>query len=56
MCGRFVRRTPVPVIAEAFGVARVATDLAPICNVAPGHYLVVVNDQDGRQLVQLRWG
>lgn len=46
----------MPAIAEAFGVARVATDLAPSYNVAPGHYLVVVNDQDGRQLVQFRWG
>jgi putative SOS response-associated peptidase YedK len=51
MCGRFVRRTPVSAIAEMFGVARVATGLAPSYNVAPGHYLVVINDDGGRQLV-----
>jgi putative SOS response-associated peptidase YedK len=56
MCGRFVRITPIPVIAEKFRAKQMFADLAPSYNIAPSQEIVIINDEGVRQLVQCTWG
>lgn len=57
MCGRFTLRTPVPDIAEAFGLGDLPP-LTPRYNIAPTQPVAAVRrTADGRrELVLLRWG
>ena len=56
MCGRFVRITPIPVIAKRFKAKQMFADLAPSYNIAPSQEIVIINDEGVRQLVQCTWG
>lgn len=56
MCGRFVRITPVSVLALKFKVEKVFSNLAPSYNIAPAQEVVIINDEGVRQLVQCKWG
>jgi hypothetical protein len=56
MCGRFVRITPIPVIAKKFRAQQMFADLAPSYNLAPSQEIVIINDEGVRQLVQYTWG
>jgi putative SOS response-associated peptidase YedK len=56
MCGRFVRITPISVIAEKFKAKQLFADLAPSYNIAPNQEVVIINDEGVRQLVQCTWG
>jgi putative SOS response-associated peptidase YedK len=56
MCGRFVRITPIPVIAKKFKAKQLFADLAPSYNIAPSQEIVIINDEGVRQLVQCTWG
>jgi putative SOS response-associated peptidase YedK len=56
MCGRFVRKSTIEVIAEEFQVKRVSCDLKPSYNIAPGDNLAVIIDDGANYLIQLRWG
>jgi putative SOS response-associated peptidase YedK len=56
MCGRFVRITPIPVIAERFKAKQIFADLAPSYNIAPSQEIVIIKDEGARQLIQCRWG
>jgi putative SOS response-associated peptidase YedK len=58
MCGRFTLRTSGVVLAEFFGLAEVPP-LQPRYNIAPTQPVPVVRmapEQEGRELVLLRWG
>jgi putative SOS response-associated peptidase YedK len=56
MCGRFVRITLMPVIAEKFKVKQILADLAPSYNIAPSQEVVIINDEGVRQIIQSKWG
>lgn len=58
MCGRFVAATPLPLLAERFGVDEVrASGLPPSWNVAPTDPVPAVVARRGRRLLgALRWG
>lgn len=57
MCGRFVRVTPIPTLAEQFRVKQVPPqDPGPSYNIAPTYEILIVNDEGVRQLVPCRWG
>ena len=56
MCGRFVRITPIPVIAEKFKAKQIFADLTPSYNIAPSQEIVIINDEGMRQLIQCTWG
>jgi putative SOS response-associated peptidase YedK len=56
MCGRFVRITPIPVIAEKFKAKQILADLAPSYNIAPSQEIVIIKDEGVRQLIQCIWG
>jgi putative SOS response-associated peptidase YedK len=56
MCGRFVRITPIPVIAKRFRAKQLFADLAPSYNIAPSQEIVIIKDEGVRQLVQCTWG
>jgi putative SOS response-associated peptidase YedK len=58
MCGRYTRRSPPRVVAEAFDLPEVP-ELFPRFNIAPGEPVAVVRQPpggEGRQLASLRWG
>jgi putative SOS response-associated peptidase YedK len=56
MCGRFVRITPIPVIAKKFKAKQMFSDLAPSYNIAPSQEIVIINDEGARQIIQSTWG
>lgn len=56
MCGRFVRITPVSVLALKFKAERVASRCAPSYNIAPNHEVVIINEEGARQIIQCKWG
>ena len=57
MCGRFVRVTPIPMVAKEFRVKQVAPqDPGPSYNIAPTYEVLIVNDEGVRQLIPCRWG
>jgi putative SOS response-associated peptidase YedK len=56
MCGRFVRKSTIEIIAKEFEVKRVSCDLKPSYNIAPGDNLAVIIDDGANYLIQLRWG
>jgi putative SOS response-associated peptidase YedK len=56
MCGRFVRSSSIPEIAEEFDVGEIPFDLKPSYNVAPGQDIVIVLNDVVKKLVQCRWG
>lgn len=58
MCGRFVRTTPVKVLASLFDCPPPAWDLPPNYNTAPTQPVAVVRPgaEQARELVALRWG
>lgn len=56
MCGRFVRITPVSVLALKFRAEKVASNLAPSYNIAPTQEVVIINDEGVRQIIQCTWG
>jgi putative SOS response-associated peptidase YedK len=56
MCGRFVRITPIPDIAERFKIKQIFADLTPSYNIAPSQEIVIIKDEGMRQLIQCRWG
>ena len=55
MCGRFVRLTPIPVIAKKFKVQKVFADLAPSYNIDPSQENSIINDEGVRQFTQCTW-
>jgi putative SOS response-associated peptidase YedK len=55
MCGRFVRISPVPVIAKRFQ-AEASTDAKPSYNIAPGQDVIMVASTDRKKLFLSRWG
>jgi putative SOS response-associated peptidase YedK len=56
MCGRFTRGQSIEVIAEAFGIEELFTDLPPSFNIAPTQNLVAVVREPEKRLVAMRWG
>lgn len=58
MCGRFVAATPLPLLAERFGVDEVrVSGLPPSWNVAPTDPVPAVVARRGQRLLgELRWG
>ena len=56
MCGRFVRITPLPVIAKRFKAKQLFADLPPSYNIAPSQEILIINDEGERQIVQCTWG
>ncbi|MCI0487152.1 MAG: SOS response-associated peptidase [Blastocatellia bacterium] len=56
MCGRFVRESTIPDIAEAFGIENVSSDLEPSYNIAPTQMIAAIIDDGQKQLVEVRWG
>jgi putative SOS response-associated peptidase YedK len=56
MCGRFVRITPISVLALKFKVEKVFSNLTPSYNIAPNQEIVIINDEGVRQLIQCKWG
>jgi putative SOS response-associated peptidase YedK len=56
MCGRFVRITPISVLALKFRAEKVFSDLTPSYNIAPTQEIVIINDEGARQLIQCKWG
>jgi putative SOS response-associated peptidase YedK len=56
MCGRFVRITPVGVLAVKFKAEKVFSNLAPSYNIAPTQEVVIINNEGVRQLIQCKWG
>jgi len=56
VCGRFVRITPVSVLALKFKAEKVLSNLAPNYNIAPTQEVVIINDEGVRQIVQCTWG
>ena len=55
MCGRFVRISPVPVIARRFE-AEASADVEPSYNIAPGQDAIIVANTDAKKLFSCRWG
>ncbi len=56
VCGRFVRITPVSVLALKFKAEKVSSNLAPSYNIAPTQEVVIINDEGVRQIIQCTWG
>ncbi len=56
VCGRFVRITPVSVLALKFKAGKVLSSLAPSYNIAPTQEVVIINDEGVRQIIQCTWG
>ena len=56
MCGRFVRITPVSVLAMKFKAEYVVSDLAPSYNIDPNQEIAIINEEEVRQLIQCKWG
>jgi putative SOS response-associated peptidase YedK len=56
MCGRFVRITPISILALKFKADQVVPDLAPSYKIAPSQEIVIINDEGVRQLTQCKWG
>jgi len=57
MCGRFVRHTPVQLLATLFDCLPPAQDIPASGNVAPTQTVAAVRaGRHGRELVGLRWG
>jgi len=58
MCGRYVRKSSLPVIRDEFALTETSdVELAPRYNVCPGESVVaVVGGPHGRTLANFRWG
>jgi putative SOS response-associated peptidase YedK len=59
MCGRFVRKTPITVLARDFLFPEHQTEAAPRFNIAPTQTVAAVRAADNpmkRELAWLRWG
>jgi putative SOS response-associated peptidase YedK len=56
MCGRFVRITSIGAIKVKFNVEQVLSDLAPSYNIAPTQEVLIITDEEVRQLIQCKWG
>ncbi len=56
MCSRFVRISPLPIIAKKSKARQSLTDLAPSHNIAPNQEIAIINDEGFRQLIQCKWG
>ena len=57
MCGRFTQRFTPAQVQAFLSLLRVAQNLPPRYNIAPGQRAAVVRDEDtGRRLEMLRWG
>jgi putative SOS response-associated peptidase YedK len=56
MCGRFVRITPVSVLAVKFKAEKVFSNLVPSYNIAPSQEIIIIKDEGIRQLIQCKWG
>jgi putative SOS response-associated peptidase YedK len=56
MCGRFVRVTPIPIVARHFRAEEVHADPGPGYNIAPSQEIVIINNEGKKQLVPCRWG
>jgi putative SOS response-associated peptidase YedK len=56
MCGRFVRITPASVLALKFRAKHAVSSLAPSYNIAPNQEIVIINEEEERQLIQCKWG
>jgi putative SOS response-associated peptidase YedK len=58
MCGRFVRKSTLEQIADAFDldIAGAEFDLAPSFNIAPGQQVAAVVFDGRRKLKRFRWG
>jgi putative SOS response-associated peptidase YedK len=55
MCGRFVRKTDVSILADQFG-ASLETSLDPSFNIAPSLPIAVIMVEGKRRLVSMKWG
>ncbi|MHB8880140.1 MAG: SOS response-associated peptidase [Thermodesulfovibrionales bacterium] len=56
MCGRFVRTSPVSLIAERFRIGLPPDFPEPSCNIAPTQEILIINRQGAKQFVACRWG
>ena len=58
MCGRFVRTSPRPVLADEFGVTQfVNVDLSPRYNIAPSQTVeTILRDGPEKRLGPMKWG
>jgi len=57
MCGRFVRLSPTPVIVKRFNVEKTfLPEISPSYNISPDKDVLIVNQEQQRQLLHCRWG
>ncbi len=57
MCGRFVRKSSVPVIVKRFNVEKVLLpEVPPSYNISPDQDVLIINHEQNRQLLSCRWG
>lgn len=56
MCGRFGLFSPAEILVAKFDMKQVIADLKPRYNVAPEQDIAVIIENDGRNLVDMRWG
>ena len=56
MCGRFVRITPVGVLAVKFKTEKVFSNLAPSYNIAPTQEVVIINDEGSKTAYSMQVG
>ena len=56
MCGRFVRCSPVTVIADEFNIRKSSLELAPSYNIAPNQDILIINNEGKKQLITCKWG
>jgi putative SOS response-associated peptidase YedK len=56
MCGRFVRKTDLRIVADIFRVADVESPAAPSYNIAPRQPVAVIMEKGKRKIVSMQWG
>jgi putative SOS response-associated peptidase YedK len=56
VCGRFGLFSPAEILVAKFGINQVIAELTPRYNVAPQHDIAVIIENNGRNLVDMRWG
>lgn len=56
MCGRFVRSSPIVLIAKEFGISKASIAIAPSYNIAPAQDILIICHEGEKQLVSCNWG
>lgn len=56
MCGRFSLLTNVKALIERFGIQVVDSRPSPRYNIAPSQSVSVIIENEGRRMVEMRWG